>query len=269
MILALLIAAAAAESMPPVALSSERIVQEASKAAAAGRLDQARLMVGQLIGRGIRGAPVERILADVAFASGNYAEALTRYDKLLSAGQSDTVLLEHAGIAALKLGDVDAANPLIKRATGTKDASWRVWNARGALADFNRDWMDADESYAEALRLAPDEAAVFNNRGWSQLLRGNWTAAIEDFERAVTINPSLTRAANNLELARAAVAAELPTRRPGETDEDWAHRLNDAGVAAEILGDRSRAVAAFTQALEASSRWYVRAATNLEAVSRQ
>ena len=29
-------------------------------------------------------------------------------------------------------------------------------------------------------------------------------------------------------------------------------RLNDAGVAAELLGDRTRAVAAFTQALDAT-----------------
>ena len=269
MIVALLIAAASADSTASIPLSPEIMIREASKAAAVGRLDQARLMVGQLIGRGIQGAPVDRILADVAFAAGNYSEALTRYEKLLPTEQSDAVLLEHAGIAALKLGDVDRAAPLIKRATGAKDASWRAWNARGALADLSRDWKDAEESYAEALRIAPDEAAVLNNRGWSQLLRGNWPAAIEDFERAATVDPTLARAANNLELARAALAADLPTRRQGETDEDWAHRLNDAGVAAEILGDRSRAVAAFTQALEASAQWYVRAATNLEAVSRQ
>ena len=269
MILAFLIATASAEATPVITIPSEIMVREATKAAAAGRLDQARLMVGRLIAEGVQGAKVDRILADVAFAEGSYAEALKRYDALLAAEQSDAVLLERAGVAAIKLGDLDRAAPLIKRATSDKEASWRAWNARGALADSNRDWGDADESYAEALRLAPDEAAIFNNRGWSQLLRGDWSAAAEDFERAAMLDPKLARATNNLELARAALAAKLPTRRKGESDEDWAHRLNDAGVAAEILGDRPRAVAAFTQALEASARWYARAASNLEAVSRQ
>jgi tetratricopeptide (TPR) repeat protein len=132
---------------------------------------------------------------------------------------------------------------------------------------MNRDWAEADIAYAEALRLAPGEASVFNNHGWSQLLRGDWVAAVQDFERAVGLDPRSTRIANNLELARAALASDLPRRRDGEPDENWAERLNDAGVAAEILGDKPRAVAAFTQALETSDRWYVRAANNLEAAS--
>jgi hypothetical protein len=40
--------------------------------------------------------------------------------------------------------------------------------------------------------------------------------------------------------------------------------LNDAGVAAAILGDKRRATAAFTQALDVSGTWYSRAANNLE-----
>jgi len=61
----------------------------------------------------------------------------------------------------------------------------------------------------------------------------------------------------------------LPRRKPGEADSDWAARLNDAGVAAEALGDRKRAIAAFTQALEASGSWYERAANNLAGASGQ
>jgi Flp pilus assembly protein TadD len=209
------------------------------------------------------------VLADVAFTAGDHSEALGRYEALLAIDPVDADLLERAGIAALKLGDLNRAAPLIERATSAKGASWRAWNARGALADLDRHWTDADAAYAEALRLAPDEAVVFNNHGWSLLLRGDWHHAIEDLEKAAMVDSKSVRIANNLELARAALAADLPTRRDGESDEAWAERLNDAGVAAEILGDRTRAVAAFTQALEASGRWYVRAANNLEAASRQ
>jgi hypothetical protein len=38
-------------------------------------------------------------------------------------------------------------------------------------------------------------------------------------------------------------------------------------MAAEMLGDRQRAVAAFTAALDASGRWYERASNNLQAAT--
>jgi hypothetical protein len=77
----------------------------------------------------------------------------------------------------------------------------------------------------------------------------------------------VARILNNLELARSALAADLPRRRVEESDTDWAQRLNDAGVAAQLLGDNRRALAAFTRALEASPVWYERASDNLEAIS--
>ena len=107
---------------------------------------------------------------------------------------------------------------------------------------------------------------MVNNQGWSLLLRGDWRRAETVFERAAALDPRSKRIASNLELARAALASDLPQRRAGESEHDWAARLNDAGVAAKVLGDRTRAIAAFTQALEVSGSWYTRAANNLEAL---
>lgn len=100
------------------------------------------------------------------------------------------------------------------------------------------------------------------------LLRGDWAAAVPLFQKAVALDKDSERIANNLELAKAALAADLPRRRSGEANGDWAARLNDAGVAAELLGDKQRAVAAFTQALDASPVWYDRASNNLKALSQ-
>lgn len=267
MIAPLLIFAASVASAAAVTVAPGSILQEAAHAIDAGRLEQARLMVGRAIADGANGAEVERVLADLAFAKGNYSEALARYDKLLGAAPTQPALLERAGISALKLGDIARAAPLIAQATSGGRGSWRAWNARGVVADMRHDWTDADEAYAQALRLAPDEADIINNRGWSQLLRGDWAGAVQDLQRAAAGDPKATRIVNNLELARAALAADLPRRRAGEADEAWAKRLNDAGVAAEILGDKARAIAAFTQALQASGSWYARAANNLSAIT--
>jgi len=265
MIWPLAIAASVAAAGPPAQAAPLPPLAEAEHALNAGRIEQARLMAARAIAAGVNGPQIDRLLADIAFASGKYDEAFARYKQLLGASPTDPWLAERAGISALKQGDVATAGPLIDRAIKTVRPTWRSWNARGVIADFQHDWREADRAYGEAAKLAPAEADLVNNQGWSQLLRGDWRRAIGMFERAAAMDPQSTRIANNLELARAAMAGDLPQRRPGETDVSWAARLNDAGMAAQMLGDRQRAVAAFTQALEARGTWYARAANNLQA----
>lgn len=269
MILPAAIAAAvsAAQPAPVPAIASAPSLVEAAEALEAGRLNQARLMIDKAISAGMKGPRIDRLLADLAFETGKNEEALGRYERLLATEADKAILAERAGIAALKLGQVDRALSLIMIATERPATTWRAWNARGVIADLKADWEGADLAYERAAALAPDRAEVLNNRGWSQLLRGNWSGAIKEFERAAVLNPRSKRTANNLELARAALASELPQRRPRESGRDWAKRLNDAGMAAQIMGNHTKAVAAFTQALRASGTWYARAANNLEATT--
>jgi hypothetical protein len=104
-------------------------------------------------------------------------------------------------------------------------------------------------------KLAPDRAEVLNNQAGPDAARamGGCSALLE---RAAAIDPKSHRIADNLELAKAALSEDLPRRQSGESDADWAARLNDAGVLAAAGGDRKRAVAAFAQALEASNSWF-------------
>lgn len=266
MLLQALISAALAATAVPATQPADPWAANAAQVALAidsGRLDQAKLMLAKLIESGASGARIEQLIADLDFASGRNAEALARYQALLGAQPTQAPLCERAVIAALRLGAVDQAEPLAQCATSAKTAGWRAWNARGVLADLKRDWPAADKAYAKASRLAGGSGPVLNNMGYSHLLRGEWDIAADYFERAHKLDPSSSRIANNLELTRAALDKNLPRRLPRESDTDWAARLNDAGVAAVILGDQARAVAAFTQALQASGSWYERAANNL------
>ncbi len=263
-LLALEVAAAS-----PAARPSPPALGDISQAIRAGRLEQAQLMIGRTMAAGVKGAQVDLILADLAFAQGKNVEALIRYQQLLVIAPDDAGLAERAGISALRLGNAALAVGYIERATKSPNASWHAWNARGVVADLQRDWLQADRAYAKAAAMAPEEAEIINNQGWSQLLRGDWTQAVRLFEKASAKDPKSQRMANNLELARAALASDLPARKPGEDDRAWAARLNDAGVAALLLGDKQRAVAAFAQALDASGSWYDRAANNLKAANSQ
>lgn len=272
MILGLALALALADPVPAAPLpqaaapSPAISLSEAGHAIAAGRLDQAKDMLAVAVAAGARGEPVDRLLADLAFARGEDEKALNFYKALLGFHPDDGLLLERGGIAALRLGRTAEATALLDRATRAPGASWRAWNARGAAADRQGRWDEADAAYAHAAALDPKRAEILNNQGWSLMLRGNWADALSAFERAAAIDPSLPRLANNLELARAAVAAELPGRMQGESDEAYAVRLNDAGVVAAASGQQKRAEAAFAQAIELKSRWFTRAADNLAAL---
>jgi Flp pilus assembly protein TadD len=255
--LSLLLAAAVATASPPA-----NALSEAAHAINAGRLEQARKMIADAVAAGAKGIPVERLLADLAYKSGRDAEALVRYQALLARFPTDALLAERAGIAALKTAN-PAASGLLDRATASPAASWRAWNARGVSADLRHDWAGADAAYSEAARRAPKQAEVHSNMGWSKLLRGDWSAGLELLNHAAGLDPRSTRIANNVELARTALAEDLPRRRLGESDSDWAARLNDAGVAARLRGEKAKAVAAFSRALEARDIWYERAANNL------
>lgn len=248
------------------AASSQLSLAEVGRAIAAGRLIQAQQMLGQAMAAGARGEPVDRLVADLAFARGDFPGALPVYRTLIAANPDEVLLLERGGIAAIKSGQLTEAVALLDRATVQPGAGWRAWNGRGVAADLQGRWDEADAAYARALQLAPGRGEVINNRGWSLMLRGRWAEALEAFEHALSLNPLLPRLSNNLQLARAALDSNLPRRLPGESDANYAARLNDTGVAAAASGQQQRARAAFAQAIEVRSRWYARAAENLAAL---
>ena len=261
--ISVLLAAALAGAAAPPPTTPVQPLSEAAHAIRVGRLEQARLMINNAVKAGISGPALERVIADLAYASGDYQAALPRYLRLLVGNPVDGVMYEQAGVAAMKVGDHAQGAKLLERAVTFPAVTWKAWNARGVAADYQRDWAMADQSYARAAELAPNRAEILNNSGWSLLARGRWADALQNFERAAAVDPKSPRIAANLELARAALSEELPERRAGESEKDWAARLNDAGVIARVQGNNKKAVAAFTQAIQARSEYYDRAVNNL------
>ncbi len=266
MIFGIALALALADPAPLAPTVDQLSLSEAGRAIAAGRLDQAKAMLGAAVAAGAEGDPVNRLLADLALARGENERALDLYRALLVVHPDESLLLERGGTAALRLGRNEEATALLDRATRAPAASWRAWNARGVAADRQGRWDEADAAYGKAAALDGGRAEVANNQGWSLMLRGRWADALAAFERASALNPNLARLANNLELARAALDADLPHRQAGESDQSYSARLNDAGVVAAASGQTKRAEAAFAQAIELRSSWFGRAAQNLASV---
>lgn len=241
---------------------------EIARAIDADRLEQARQMLADAAVAGDEVPVIARLHADLAFAQKDWAEALARYADISNRDLENGRSAERAGIASIMLADNPTAARFVDRAIASGSESWRAWNAKAVLCDFAGDWSCADEAFNKAAAMGPEEPEILNNRGWSLLLRGAWANALPMLERAVAGDPKSKRARNNLELAKAALADNLPQRRPGESDMNFAARLNDAGVVAAQRGERDRAIAAFSRALETRESWFPRAANNLAAVKK-
>ena len=246
----------------PLRAADPRIA-EAEHAIAAGRLEQARLMAARLSAAGSTGPEMDRLLANLDFAGGNLDQAVARYELLLKGGLRDEQVCNNGAVAAVRLGHAQQGRSFADCAIEIAPQSAQAWNTRAVVADLMQDWATADASYARARALSPDRPDLVNNQGWSLLLRGHWADALPLLEEAAALDPRSDRVRNNLELAKAAMSSKLPQRASGELASDWSVRLNDAGVAARLLGDRTRAFAAFTQAIEAKPTWYARAWNNL------
>ena len=145
MILSLVVAASVAAQPPPATPASPSTLKDASHAIEAGRLEEAKLIIGRAIAGGATGAAVERVTADLAFAAGDYPQALAAYQRLSGSPEKQPSDCEKGAISALEIGRITEAKPLVECAVTAQKTSWRAWNARGVLADLTNDWAMADE----------------------------------------------------------------------------------------------------------------------------
>jgi tetratricopeptide (TPR) repeat protein len=67
----------------------------------------------------------------------------------------------------------------------------------------NQKYIEAESAFRKALEYAPDEALAYNNLGSALNGQGRWDEAIAVLEKAVSLDPGLAIAKNNLAYAKA------------------------------------------------------------------
>ena len=65
----------------------------------------------------------------------------------------------------------------------------------------------SDRVYASLHRISGDTPQYFNNVGYSYMLRGNLTAALTNFRRALSLDPDNVLIANNIQILTSAARA--------------------------------------------------------------
>jgi len=130
------------------------------------------------------------------------------------------------------------------------------------VADNNKEWDKADSFYKTARGLTTKPAPVLNNWGMSKLARGDYESASNYFQEAITFNPKLFSAKNNLVTARARKKNyRLPVIPMSELEE--AQLLYNSGIIAVRQGDVDVGRGLFELAIETHPQHFPQAANAL------
>ena len=132
------------------------------------------------------------------------------------------------------------------------DLAARAWFSVGYLSRKNP--QESIFANDEAIRLKPDFAEAYNNRGATQYILGNYDAAVSDYDEAILLKPNFAEAYNNRgeaknkmgEYMAAVVDCDEAIRLRPDLDEAYSNR----GTAKGALGLRDEARQDFETALE-------------------
>jgi tetratricopeptide (TPR) repeat protein len=128
-----------------------------------------------------------------------------------------------------------------------------AFNNRGVARKAKGDLEAALEDYNEAIRLMPDNAKAFYNRGIARQAKGDLEGGLQDYNEAIRLMPDYAEAFNNRGLARQAKgdleAALEDYNEAIRLMPDKANTFNNRGVARQAKGDLEAALEDHNEAI--------------------
>ncbi|MGC8201825.1 tetratricopeptide repeat protein [Aliiroseovarius sp. PTFE2010] len=166
--------------------------------------------------------------------------------------------------ALIRNGNWETAETVLNDIPPTHE-TYKRYRLEAMVADSNEEWKKADSFYEIAAGQTTKPSGVYNNWGYSKLTRGDFKGAEEMFARALTYNPSLFTAKNNLVLARGAQRKyDLPVIQM--TQVERAQLLHTLALAAIKQGDVSTGKGLLTSAIETHPQHFEAAVRSLDAL---
>lgn len=207
---------------------------------------------------------LQRGLATSLVRAGRAAESLTVWQGIVAHdGAMNQDRVDYAD-ALIRTGDWDGAQQQLD-ATPPTFETYERYRLEAMIADSEQDWDRADSFYETAAGLTTRPANVYNNWGYSQLTRGDYPGAEEMFLRAISYDPELFTAKNNLVLARAAQGNyQMPLVSMTQTER--AQLLHTAALAAIRRGDVDVGRGLLNDAIDTHPQYFEAAVTALSAL---
>ena len=143
--------------------------------------------------------------------------------------------------------------------------TYERYRLEAMVADSKKNWKKADSFYDIAAGLTTKPSGVYNNWGYSKLNRGDNAGAERLFLQALTYDPQMFTAKNNLVLARAAQHKyDMPV--VDMTQQERAQLLYTAGLAAVKQGDVAVGKDLLRSAVDTSPSYFEAAERSLKAL---
>jgi len=246
----------AAVTVPPQAFDlAERALDE-------GRLEDAERIIDQIVSMDRKNPRARLLVAELRLARGNPAKALNSFESVKDEPEVAARALQGMGISMLLINSKQLGFEHLQRAVEMDPSLWRAWNAIGSYYDTKGAWPEAVAAYDAALAERPEDAMIYNNRGFSYFMQGQLEEAIADLQRALQLDPELDPARANLRLALA-WSGRYVHALAGVADRDMPEVLNNIGYVAMMRGDLENAEAYLLRAMEVDPSFNEKAWRNL------
>lgn len=143
--------------------------------------------------------------------------------------------------------------------------TYQRYRLEAMVADSQKNWKKADSFYEIAAGLTQKPAGTYNNWGYSKLTRGDYAGAERLFVDALTYEPNLFTAKNNLVLARGAQRKyDLPVVQM--TQSERAQLLYSMALTAIKQGDVTIGKGLLQEAVDTHPQYFEEAARALAAL---
>ncbi|MDJ0676759.1 MAG: tetratricopeptide repeat protein [Calothrix sp. MO_167.B42] len=127
---------------------------------------------------------------DRKFDAGDFAGALTSYDKAVAIKPDNHEAWYYRGIALYELGRYEEAIASCDKAIEIKPDDNYTWNFKGAvLCDCLGKYEEAIISFDKAIEIKPDYHEAWHNRGIALGNSGRYEEVIASYDRAIEIKP--------------------------------------------------------------------------------
>ena len=209
-------------------------------------------------------ADLKRGLAKSQARAGMFGEAAATMNAVVAtpgATDDDRLALADVLIRGNEWAKAEAVLNTIPPTTET----YERYRLEAMVADSKKDWKKADSFYEIAAGMTTKPQGVYNNWGYSKLTRGDAPGAEKLFIQALTYDPTMFTAKNNLVLARAAQHKyDLPV--VDMTQDERAKLIYTAALAAIKQGDTVTGKRLLQEAIDTSPVYFEEAARSLAAL---
>jgi len=193
-------------------------------------------------------------------------ESLLLYDQVIADEKSNNQdHIDYAG-ALIRSSKWEEAAKQLNLVPPTIE-TYERYRYEALVADSQKKWTKADSFYETAAGLTTQPASILNNWGYSKLVRGKTNEAEKLFLEAVTYDPKLFTAKNNLVLARSS-RGEFSMPIIQLTERERAELTYTAGLSAIKQGKTDLGRGLAEEAVDLHPSYFAAAVNTLKALNK-